>query len=78
MAFKDSLNEALAKYLRDNVALDVVEVLEFEDKTIYGGYCETCAYEEVVAVITYKDSTGDTREYQYYSSFANLIRNLTD
>lgn len=54
----------------------VAEILDFEDFTYYGGYCETCSYEDTYCRITYRTLEGETRTYEYTDSFADLINAL--
>ena len=56
----------------------VTEILDFEDETFYGGYCETCAYEDVYCYITYKTADNITARYEYTGSFAELINSLVE
>lgn len=53
----------------------IIRIMDFEDYTYYGGYCETCSYEEAHCKITYETDHG-VREYDYYGSFAELINDL--
>lgn len=76
MSLQTDIHEALADYLRTLGYDDVEYVVSFEDKTINGGYCETCSYEEAVVDVKYRTLSGGTREWTYYGSFAELIRNL--
>jgi hypothetical protein len=76
-AFSASFIEALKRYIEYSESGRVVSITDFEDYTVYGGYCETCAYEETNCKITYVDANGATREYSYYGSFAELIGDLT-
>jgi predicted nucleic-acid-binding Zn-ribbon protein len=57
----------------------VTEVIDFEDETYYGGYCETCSYEETHCVVTYKTADSDmTKRYEYSGSFLSLLESLVD
>lgn len=56
----------------------VTEILDFADETYYGGYCETCSYEETHCYVTYKLESGETRQYEYSGSFASLINELVE
>jgi len=78
-AFSSSFIEALKRYIEDrmNHEVRVVSIADFEDFTYYGGYCETCSYEETNCKITYVDDGGATREFTYTGSFAELIGSLT-
>lgn len=75
MTFLDNLKDAIGDLLR-GYGVDVVKVLDYEEVTEYGGYCETCAYEEVILHITYLDSNANVQKYRYWSNFADLIRAL--
>lgn len=77
MSWKEKMYEALAGYMRDSYGTDAVKVIDFEDRTEYGGYCETCAYETTVCEITYIDSKGKTQKYTYWGPFSELIGGLS-
>lgn len=77
MSLNESIKEALGGFLRDTGrAEDVERVTSWEDRTEYGGYCETCSYEETVVDITYRTTAGGTKTYTYYGSFADLVSAL--
>ena len=73
--FKVGLAEAMAQMIRSE-GLDCVEIVDWDDRTVYGGYCETCAYEYAVVDITYKDSLEQVCLYTYSDDFGTLIRRL--
>lgn len=73
--FKVGLAEAMAQMLRSR-GLDCHEILDWDDRTVYGGYCETCAYDYVVVDITYRDSQDQRHMYTYDDNFSALIREL--
>lgn len=75
MSWKEGFYEALVGYLRQR-GIEAVEVVDFEDDTVVSGYCETCYYESVVAVIRYRDSKGDVKTYTAYESFADIVQSL--
>lgn len=53
-----------------------VEVIDYQQETRHGGYCTSCAYEETIVEITYKDAEGQIYHYTYTEDFAQLIREL--
>lgn len=53
--------------------LSVKEVVDVDESTETGGYCETCSYETIVVRITYVDKEDKSREYSYEGSLANLL-----
>lgn len=68
---------AARDYIRtDDPFQTVTEIVDFEDDTFYGGYCETCSYEETHCLVTYKMESGDIRKFEYSGSFAELISAL--
>ena len=73
--FKVGLADAMAQLVR-SAGEDCKEVIDWDDRTVYGGYCSTCAYEYAVVDITYKDSEGFTSVYTYSDDFGSLIRRL--
>lgn len=76
MAWQEDMYSALAELLRERYRKDVDVVVGFEDRTVYGGGCETCAYSYLVCDITYLDSEGDRRNFEYDGSFADLLAHL--
>lgn len=77
MAWKEDMYEALAGYLREPFGIDAVTVVDFDDRTEYGGYCSTCAHEETVCDIKYLDSNGKVQTYTYYGTFTELIGSIS-
>ncbi len=73
--FKADLARYVAKKIPDGFAEDI-EVTDFEDFTYYGGYCETCSYEDTYCELTYK-LNGEKKTLEIYESFAELIKTLT-
>lgn len=65
-----ALSQKEAEYVK------VLRITDFEDFTHYGGYCETCSYEETRCNVTYETDQG-MKIYEYYGSFASLINDLT-
>lgn len=75
MSLNENICNAFAQFLRDR-DLDVVEVVDWEERTVYDGYCETCYYEYVVVDIEYRDSEGTVKTYTYDGTFSSLMREL--
>ena len=76
MTWKERMYSGLGEYLR-SMGFDAIEVTDFEDRTEYGGYCDTCAYETTVCDLTYRDSKGKVNTWTYYDSFAELVKSIT-
>jgi hypothetical protein len=76
MSLEESILEALTRFVKE-VDLTCDTVTGFEDRTEYGGYCETCSYEYVVVDIYYFTDNGGRKTYTYDGTFSSLIRNLT-
>ena len=76
MSLNESINEALTRFVKE-VDKDCDTVTDFEDRTEYGGYCETCSYEYVVVDIYYTTVKGGRKTYTYDGTFSSLIRNLS-
>jgi len=72
-----SLKPILTEWLKQYEP-DVKEVVSYEDDTYYGGYCETCSYEEAIVNIYYVDSKGAGHKYVYGGGFAELVSSLED
>lgn len=67
-AFKGLIEARLEEPIR--------KVVAYEERTHYGGYCNTCSYEEAVIVVWYKDQQGRTYQTQFEDSFLGLVRQL--
>jgi hypothetical protein len=71
------IKPVILAWLQENrPSLGAVEVLDYGEETEYGGYCETCSYEEIVVQITYKDSKGKTQKFRHYDNFAEFVKSL--
>lgn len=77
MTWVDAFKADLLTLMKKRGA-DVVEVLGWEEKTEYSGYCETCYNEDIVVEITYITSKGVTGVYTHYNTFGGLMRELAD
>jgi hypothetical protein len=76
MSINDSIKEAMVGLLV-RYGKAATEVTSWEDRTEYGGYCETCSYEYVVVDINYVEAvTGKRQTYTYDGTFATLIWEL--
>lgn len=76
--FEDTFKALLARYLTKNVDA-TAEVIEYEQDTEAGGYCDTCYYSDTVVRIVYVSSaSGSRREYTYYGDMGELIRDLSE
>lgn len=73
--FQDSFKNALKRWMIE-YGLDVVEVVDFQDDTESGGYCDSCWYETAVVVITYIDSAKKRHKFSYQGQFGELIKQL--
>jgi len=73
---EEKIHDALTLYLR-RIGFECDGVTGFEDVTKYGGYCDTCSYSETLCEVTY-EYLGKTKTYEYYGTFANLIKELTE
>jgi len=76
MTWKERMYAGLGEFLR-SMDIDAIEVTNFEDRTEYGGYCDTCAYETTVCDLTYRDSKGKVGTWTYYGSFAELVQSIS-
>lgn len=75
MSLNENIRYAFAQFLKDR-GLDVVEVIDWDERTVYGGYCETCAYEFIEVDIEYRNSEGTVKTYTYDGTFSSLMREL--
>jgi hypothetical protein len=71
--------DALTKFLMDQGVTDIVRVTSFQDRTEYGGFCDTCEYTYTVVDIYYDKIVAGSKPgvYTYDGSFADLILSLT-
>lgn len=76
MKFSDQFKGALLVMVQKYSDLEAVEVLDFEEDTIEGGYCSTCSYTETVVDVEYRREKGHRRTWRYSGGFADLIRDL--
>jgi hypothetical protein len=72
----EAICNALLAMLR-NRGIHAVRVTGYKEEKLYGGYCETCYYEQYVVEIYYLTETGVFKEYEYDGQFADLLRELT-
>src|SRR5690242_15296072 len=77
MNLNDTIKTRLTAFFRENYDwLDVVEVVDWRDTTISTGDWDACYYEYAGVVITYLDSNGETRNYEYDDLYSSLISYL--
>jgi hypothetical protein len=74
--FSDQFKNALLVMVQQYSDPGAVEVLDFEEETVEGGYCSTCAYTETVVDVEYRRQAGHRRTWRYSGGFADLIRDL--
>lgn len=67
-AFKALIEKRLDKPIR--------KVVAYEEAIHYGGFCNTCSYEQAVIIVWYKDQTGQTYQTMIEDSFLGLVRQL--
>lgn len=75
----DEINEKIAKWLLANNNIDwtdVKKVISVEDETYYGGYCETCAYEEERLTVQYLDNDDNRQRLSTYYEFSDCLKML--
>lgn len=75
VTFEQMFHTSLAAFLR-NQGIDAVRVTDTEDRTEYGGYCETCSYEYTVIDIYFIDSDDRRQKYTYSGDLGELMREL--
>lgn len=76
MKFSDQFKMALLALVKAYSDPEAVEVVDFEEDEVSGGYCSTCAYTDTVVDIEYRRAAGHRRTYRYSGGFADLIREL--
>lgn len=45
---------------------------------LFGGFCETCAFEDVQIVYVYVDESDQVNEHMQFIDFGSLIQELTE
>lgn len=80
--WKSEMYERIAEYLREEKALDIVEVTSIdEDVSVRGPYgCDTCGPEydtEFELYVYYIDSAGKRQSTYYDGGFFSLINAIT-
>lgn len=73
--FETVFYDALLGFLKSN-GVEATAVTGFDDRTEWGGGCETCEYQYVVMDIYYTDNAGRFRTYTYDGGFSSLISEL--
>lgn len=69
--------DMLTTYLKSDQYPDIESdevVIDFEEKTIVGGYCETCYFEDDVIVFTIQKPDGTQYEYTEYIDLAEILK----
>ena len=74
MSWKDQMMNAMSEFVSDQIGRNVI-VLRYEDRTEYGGFCETCSYD--YEVIDFYDTDGKM-VYTYEGSMADFMEQLTN
>lgn len=73
--FQEDMDKRLRRLC--NVTDDSLRVTQ-DSKTIYGGYCESCWYEdEVIEVVVYNEDGSELASTQYYD-LGDLMRELDE
>lgn len=78
MSIKSSMNGWGREYLLErnpDAEIPVDADIDFEDGIYYGGYCETCSYEEYRVTVSY----GHGRSYvarDWYESMSELMAEI--
>ncbi|QDK03140.1 hypothetical protein SEA_SYDNAT_58 [Mycobacterium phage SydNat] len=77
MSFQAEFNAAFKHLLEAREGIgDISEIVTVEEDTYYGGYCETCAYEEQIVRVHYIDKYGAAQSYMIWESLSCLINQL--
>ena len=73
--FKEEYDKRLRRLC--GVTDDTLNVVE-DSETVYGGYCETCWYEEEVVTVTVYDADHKQVAKQQFYDASDLIRALDE
>jgi hypothetical protein len=76
MTWVDGFKADLLRAMTEWGVTDAAEVIDWEQETEQGGYCDSCYYEEIVVEITYRTVAGEKSEYKYYGNMVNLMQTL--
>lgn len=69
----DKLRKALKPVVELWIDEPIRKVVAYEDRVNYGGYCNTCAFEEQNFDIYFKSNEGVLCKYTFDGSFADLM-----
>ena len=81
--YEDQVKKWALEYYKDRIDdldFDAVDRVTLETTTIYGGYCETCAYEEQGYLVAFFDADGnklteiESPEY----AFDNILKQIIE
>ena len=79
---RDKILDMLTTYLKSAPKYPDIEsnevVVDFEEKTLYGGYCDTCYYSDEVIVFTIQRPDGTQYEYTEYINLAEILKYATN
>lgn len=75
MSWKEAFYEDVKTYLNNE---NVVKIIDVDERTQSGGYCESCYYEEQVVVVTYLDRNGDKKETTEYFTMSDFMKYVED
>lgn len=77
MGWQERFHEDIKWYLGECGVDDIEKVIDFEEDTYSGGYCETCWYESELVTVTYLNSDGDTLRHDEYMSMSDFLDSIT-
>jgi predicted nucleic-acid-binding Zn-ribbon protein len=73
--FGDKFKEVLLVWLNGR-GVEATKIIDWDEDTYSGGYCETCSYDETEVSIAYNDDAGNFRTYLYSGKFSHLLNEL--
>ncbi|AVP42093.1 hypothetical protein KIP48_gp37 [Mycobacterium phage Naca] len=77
MSFQAEFNAAFKRLLEEREGIgDISEIVTVEEDTYYGGYCETCRYEEQIVRVVYRDTNGAWHSTTIWGTLSSLINSL--
>lgn len=71
-----TLRKALKTIVEDTISTPIRYVVCFEETTKFGGFCNTCSYEETVVDIYFKSSEGKLCKITYIENTQALLGRL--
>lgn len=74
--YSPALLAQMKNFIEHKIGAPIRKVYAYEEEHKYGGYCNTCVYEEYSVDIYFKNSDGRMCRYSYDGDMGEFIRTL--